>query len=242
MRREAHGEHNRVDVVLDDIFQLISLFFLAIGRNNSSPACYVQITMVKRLLDHLNEAGSFTENDLQTIGQRMEEMSRIIEKEREIVPPALYTLFTHKLGSCEAAFNVCKERLSRLSPELMVIQQRLVSIKRQLTGLAIKSNIRQENMEELHNLQEELKKIEALRSEDGLFVDAQGNALEGQEVCNGLLTQAYEFAQDLSVRGGVSETIMNDRALRDVYDRLFELKSQLERLMLTHRWTLRETE
>lgn len=30
-----------VDYVLDDCFQLISLFFLTIGRNNEAPAVYV---------------------------------------------------------------------------------------------------------------------------------------------------------------------------------------------------------
>lgn len=31
-----------VDNVLDDCFQLISLFFLTIGRNNEAPAVWVQ--------------------------------------------------------------------------------------------------------------------------------------------------------------------------------------------------------
>lgn len=37
--RDAHA----VDSVLDDCFQLISLFFLTIGRNNEAPAVYADL-------------------------------------------------------------------------------------------------------------------------------------------------------------------------------------------------------
>lgn len=36
-----------VDTVLDDCFQLISLFFLTIGKNQEAPAAYSAISTVK---------------------------------------------------------------------------------------------------------------------------------------------------------------------------------------------------
>ena len=42
-----HDEENRVDIVLDDVFQLLSLCFMAAGKNFSSPSVYVQAATIK---------------------------------------------------------------------------------------------------------------------------------------------------------------------------------------------------
>ena len=42
-----HTEENRVDIVLDDVFQLLSLCFMAAGKNFSSPSVYVQAATIK---------------------------------------------------------------------------------------------------------------------------------------------------------------------------------------------------
>ena len=44
----AHpDEDNRLDVVLDDVFQLLSLFFMAAGKNFSSPSVYDQAAVIQ---------------------------------------------------------------------------------------------------------------------------------------------------------------------------------------------------
>lgn len=49
VREQAVQEvvQNRVDTVLDDVFQLLSLCFMAAGRNFSSPAVYIQAATIK---------------------------------------------------------------------------------------------------------------------------------------------------------------------------------------------------
>ena len=42
-----HDEQNRLDTVLDDVFQLLSLCFMAAGKNFSSPSVYVQAATIK---------------------------------------------------------------------------------------------------------------------------------------------------------------------------------------------------
>jgi hypothetical protein len=42
-----HDEENRLDTVLDDVFQLLSLCFMAAGKNFSSPSVYVQAATIK---------------------------------------------------------------------------------------------------------------------------------------------------------------------------------------------------
>ena len=60
---------------------------------------------------------------------------------------------------------------------------------------------------------------------------------DGQEIITGLLEECFTFAQDLKASGANVSA-----SLRPIYDRLADLKSQLERLTLTHRWTFRETD
>jgi hypothetical protein len=44
-----HKEQNRLDTVLDDVFQLLSLCFMAAGKNFSSPSVYVQAATIQVL-------------------------------------------------------------------------------------------------------------------------------------------------------------------------------------------------
>src|SRR5271154_4387362 len=47
IRPVRHDEDNRLDVVLDDVFQLLSLCFMAAGKNFSSPSVYFQAAVIK---------------------------------------------------------------------------------------------------------------------------------------------------------------------------------------------------
>ncbi|KAL6949017.1 hypothetical protein ACO0QE_001502 [Hanseniaspora vineae] len=70
---------NRVDSVLDDIFQLLSLSFLTCGLKNTAPATYSSLSTVQRLLEHLEESKIYTFHDLRPIKARLEEISKIVE-------------------------------------------------------------------------------------------------------------------------------------------------------------------
>lgn len=47
IRTSKPDEENRIDTVLDDCLQLISLFFLTIGRNAEAPAAYSVASTIK---------------------------------------------------------------------------------------------------------------------------------------------------------------------------------------------------
>jgi len=54
------GEPNRLDTTLSDIFHLLSLFFLTIGKAKEAPATFCQLATMNRLLSHMNESGVYT--------------------------------------------------------------------------------------------------------------------------------------------------------------------------------------
>ncbi|SPO25785.1 uncharacterized protein UTRI_03150 [Ustilago trichophora] len=229
-------QQNRVDTTLNDVFSLLSLFFLTIGRSRESPATFSQLSCMKQLLDHLQESGIYTEADLQPFGSRLAELREIIRRDGECGrhPPQLTKLMTRKLEVCEKMVRKLEGSLKVLSVELVPIHQKIISIRRQLAAAAAKPKPARA---EIKQLQEELRKIDAKRV-DGKFLGPGGSSVPaGQAILVGLLEECFEICHDMTVRN--DEVPMT---LQPIYDRLVEIKSQLEHLVLTHRWTLRETD
>jgi hypothetical protein len=73
-------------------------------------------------------------------------------------------------------------------------------------------------------------------------IDKEGKPIvpiKGQALLAGLLEDNFEICEDIKSREGAEDVARGP--LQPIYDRLSELRAQLERLVLTHRWTLRET-
>lgn len=142
IRESKRDEQNRVDTVLDDCFQLISLFFLTIGRNQEAPAVYSAISTVKRLLDHLHEAGFFSPKDLESISQHLTQWQESVERGKDVHTNHLMTLLEARIDVCKAKLNQLQESLSRLDPESMGTYEKLVSILRSLSACNTRSKVR----------------------------------------------------------------------------------------------------
>jgi hypothetical protein len=141
IRENKRDEQNRVDTVLDDCFQLISLFFLTIGRNSEAPAVYSAISTVKRLLDHLKQAGFYSQKDLVSIQHHLEQWQTSIEKGKETHSPHLVTLLEARIHLCKNTLHELQESLSRLSPDMMSTYEKLVSILRSLSACNTRSKV-----------------------------------------------------------------------------------------------------
>lgn len=142
IRLSKREEQNRVDTVLDDCFQLISLFFLTIGRNQDAPAVYSAVSTVKRLLDHLKEAGFYSPKDLDGIGSQIEDWEASIERGKDHHSPHLVTLLQARINVCKATLKELREYLSRLDPHMLETYQKLVSILRSLSACNTRSRVR----------------------------------------------------------------------------------------------------
>lgn len=182
------------------------------------------------------ESGIYTEGDLQPFGNRLAELRAIIKKDADQGkhPPQLTKLMMKKLEGCEKVLKTLQGTLSVLSVELVPIHQRLVSVRRQIAAASVKPKPART---EIKMLQEELRKIDSKRV-DGKFLGPGGSSVPaGQAILVGILEDCFEIVHDINVRN--DEVPMT---LQPIYDRLNEIKSQLEHLVMTHRWTLRETD
>ncbi|SCV05963.1 LANO_0H19042g1_1 [Lachancea nothofagi CBS 11611] len=272
--------HNRVDSVLDDVFQLLSLSFLTVGLKNSAPATYASLSTVQRLLEHLDESNVFTHHDLRPIKERLDEISEIVsqssyleeigtqnktidfnqipdEKDRNKIEEDL--LLRAKLKHCLKEYEHIESKLEEIDVGLQTTMENLFQLRRGLLSLAAStkrnaqlkdsttkvpgSPVSEESVKEkLRALEAELTEIESHRDPSGKFISqVTGEIVEkGQNVLNGLLDDCHDLINDLSHHA--NNVVVLDLKLQPIYDELIDIKTTLENLLVTRRWTLRETD
>ncbi|KAH7105846.1 hypothetical protein BKA62DRAFT_688188 [Auriculariales sp. MPI-PUGE-AT-0066] len=229
---------NRLDTTLADVFNLLSLFFLTIGKARECPATYCQIATIRQLLDHLNESAVYGEADLQPFRSRIDELREIVHSDIDSGkhPEAMTRLLERQLHECDTILNEMQDSLAVLSVELVPIHERLVRLRRQLASLSATEDA---SKQDLKPIMEELRKIDGKRV-DGKFLGPGGASVpKSQAMCSSLLEECFDIAQEIKAR---QESQFVAPELKQIYDRLTEMRSRLEQLILTHRWTLRETD
>ncbi|OTB16601.1 hypothetical protein K445DRAFT_21557 [Daldinia sp. EC12] len=234
MRRGKSVEENRVDRVVDSCFQLLSLFFMTIGRNNEAPAAYALTSTIKRLLDHLDEANLYSARDLESMSQTLEHLSVIVHNSASSKPaPFLETLIVHRIERCRASLANLQKRIEDIAEPLRPTADRLVSIMRQMAIINTKSKF---TPSEIHKREAELKEIGEMRK-DGQFLDADGNVLKGSESVSKLVDRCLEYTKIVLERNGQ----FPDK-WKPIYDVLVGIRNDLDKLSLTQAWSLRETD
>ncbi|RYN22806.1 hypothetical protein AA0113_g8867 [Alternaria arborescens] len=256
IRETKRLEQNKVDYMLDDCFQLISLAYLTVGKNHEPPAVYSYISTIKRLLDHLKEATFYSQKDLEALDKNLQDCRRYVERGREEYSPHLLTLLDARIKVCEETLAELKLNLSELTPELTPKWEKLVSILRSLCGCNARSKFPhdevEEYSEELNKLDEELKEygIRAYETE-GTTEEKLAEMVDKMQ----LATEHPESAPDAKTligtllrRNLLWVTLIKQKqgriapAFKDTYDKLLSIRNKLEKLTLTQAWSLRETD
>jgi hypothetical protein len=229
--------NNRLDTTLADVFSLLSLFYLTIGKTRDTPATYSQIASMRQILNHMNESAVYNESDLAPFHRRLNELRQIVQHNTQggKHPDALTKLLERQLHECDAIVRSLQDSLAVLSVELIPIHEKLVTIRRQLVTLAAKEG---PHKNELKPIQDELRKIDSKRV-DGKFLGPSGVVPASQAICSSLLEECFEISQEIKAQ---EESKRVATSLKPIYDRLNQLRAELENLVLTHRWSLRETD
>ncbi|KAH9876142.1 hypothetical protein J1614_004021 [Plenodomus biglobosus] len=249
-------EQNKVDYMLDDCFQLISLAYLTVGKNHEPPAIYSCVSTIKRLLDHLKEATFFSSRDLEALENNIKDCRRYVERGREEYSPHLLTLLDARIKVCEELMADLKLNLSGLTPELTPKWDKLVSILRSLAGCNTRSKFPNDEVDEyskeLERLQEELKEYGILAYESTgtteeklaemvdkmqLAAKASDPAPDAKALIGTLLRRNLLWLSLIKSKQGQIAP-----AFQDIYDKLLAIRNKLEKLTLTQAWSLRETD
>lgn len=136
-----------VDKVLEGCFQLLSLFYLTIGRNNEAPATYALTSTIKRLLDHLLEANLYSAKDLESIKSTLEQLTKNIKHSGNDIDPGpqhspyLLELLAKRVELCKATLSKLQKRLETIDEPLLPTYEKIISILRSISLANTKAKV-----------------------------------------------------------------------------------------------------
>jgi hypothetical protein len=235
----GNKEENRLDKVLEGCFQLLSLFYLTIGRNNEAPASYALTSTIKRLLDHLAEVELYSAKDLESIKATLDKLSSSISQASDGIgpdsrhSPILLTLLSNRIGLCQASLYNLQVRLERIGEPLLVMHEKMISILRSISAANTKAKF---NPTEVQKLRGQLVELGEQRKDGKFLADDGTEPPGGAEICE-LYNRCLKWSDMVLERKGV----VADQ-WRPTYNTLVGIRNDLEKLSLTQAWSLRETD
>lgn len=227
---QALEDPNQVDVLMDDIFQLLSLCFVTCGLTNTAPATYASLSTVQRLLEHLNESSIYTPHDLKPIKDRLDEISGIIANNDDTNNATEIELLELKLKICYEEYDYMMSKIQDVPAPVQDLIDALIDIKYKLFGMITNDDHASSKVAELTRQLADVKAAtEALAAENPDFA--------GEGIVKGLTDNCTNYLRDLQM--GIDRV---DQQLRPLYEKLLGLRSTLQKLLVTRRWTLRTTD
>ncbi|KAG2735968.1 hypothetical protein G9P44_000058 [Scheffersomyces stipitis] len=283
---------NANDLLIDDIWQLVSLCFVTCGLIKFAPATYSSLSTVSKLLDHLRGCQVYTLDDLQPIKSRLDEVKSIIDNnnddddeddegnsQKNIHKIEENLLLRNKLNKCEALYRELEANFNNIPLDLEQTYNELISMRKTIlnyltnyddneVGPGSSSSRYNKIVAKVNQFKLKLKEIESTRDPvDGKFhskeiSDFDDNKLNSaQAVLNGLIDDCNNLLSDLLIQndtGNLSVLLETSLDLKDdettrglkninkrfgaLYHQLLDLKVTLENLLVTRRWTMRETD
>lgn len=237
-----------VDTLCDDCFQLISLGFMAIGKNNDAPAIYSTVSSIKRLLDHLKEAAFYSSKDLEAMSKELQKHYATLQRCQEAYDPELIELIERRMAVCEDTIEYLQKVISHLTPELADYWEKLVSILRRLSNLNTRSRY---SKDEHAGIKKEIADLEkacpCLHKDlpEEIAARYKEIILDQKDALN---APPEKLVMDLFERCVLWSSIIEKKPLyvdpdfKDLYKRLKGIKDSLESRSLLQAWSLRETD
>lgn len=244
---------NRLDKVMESCFQLLSLFFMTIGRTTEAPAAYALTSTIKRLLDHLTEANLFSAKDLESMSKTLDQLSNSVNEADQRHSPYLIKLLSRRVGLCQSSLAKLQKQLDNLDDSLVKVHEKLISIIRSMALANTKSKVsstlntecrkdrnidtlQKFNTSEVEKLKAQLQEIDAQRV-DGKFQTEAGKVATGSDEIAQLLDRCLTWSDIVLERKGVIP-----EQWRGIYDVLIGIRNDLEKFSITPAWSLRETD
>ncbi|KAK3352004.1 hypothetical protein B0H65DRAFT_142405 [Neurospora tetraspora] len=233
IRKGEKVTETRVDRVLESCLQLLSLFFMTIGRTQEAPAAYALTSTIKRLLDHLTEADLYSAKDLNSMAHTLSQLDKVMTATNPSHSPYIVELLANRLELCHSSLANLKKRVDELQDPLQSMHERLISILRSMSLANTKAKF---STSEVQRLQAQVKEIDESRV-DGNFVGPDGEVLRGSERVSHLVDVCLKWSEIVLERKGVIPEAFKSR-----HEQLVSIRNELEKLSITQAWSLRETD
>lgn len=235
--KEGHS-NNRTDDELNKVCQLMSLCFMTIGKWHESPAIFCQVTAIKNCFYQLEQIGIYDEEILKPYCTKLKQLEGIIHEDEQncALPEPILELVRYNYAICKRIYDKLIMTIRDMSPTLIPIRDQLLKIRNDLVQLAFHHEI---NDRDILSIQERLREIDVVRGRNGIFLKNGSKedvfALIGQGTLVDILETNFNACHELlnAEYSPITESIRQ---------RLCEIKTDLESIEMTSRWSLRQTD
>ncbi|GAN02168.1 conserved fungal protein [Mucor ambiguus] len=230
--------NNRTDDELHKVCQLISLCFMTIGKWHESPAIFCQVIAIKNCFYQLEQIGIYDEHTLQPYGRKLQQLESLLTEDEQncALPPPILELVRYNYAVCKRIYDKLLSLIRDMSPTLIPIRSKLLEIRGELIKVAFQ---RHYDEEDIIPIQEELLKIDNVRGRTGIFLknDAEQDMLPflGQGTLVDMLEKNFDACHDLL-------NVDNQPIVESIRQRLIDIRSDLEGIEMTSKWSLRQTD
>lgn len=204
----------------------------------------------KLFISHKREESLLLRNKL----NKCQQVYNDLEKGFNQIPPDLERIYNKLI-------KIRKNLLNYLTNSLETPSRSTVNLNDQsIPAIKLPNKLYGSQEKNLQDLKKQLEYIESLRDEDGKFqskVATPQQLHSTQMVLNGLLDDCNNFFNDVVIQSensdissifeslSIKDDKDNDAVLKtfhELYNKLISLKLTLENLLITRRWTMRETD
>lgn len=201
------------------------------------------------IISHKREESLLLRNKLNKCQQVYNEL----EESFKSIPSDLKPFFNELIKIRKSLLNYLTNDINKSKDVTPVPESTENPITQYSNEKLIKGN---ELSKKLNELKTQLKIIESKRNEDGKFTSEVGTEKQlkySQMILNGLLDDCNNLINDVSIQQESSDISLLFQSLstnddeyiemfKKLYNQLIELKLTLENLLITRRWTMRETD
>jgi chromosome segregation ATPase len=100
------------------------------------------LILLKRLLHHLTESGNYSNKDLTQVQETLRQYKETVAHNGSTHDLHIVSLIDDKIKACDEELKPLQETIDKISPRLVDVHERLVSLRRCIKAAEAKKKVR----------------------------------------------------------------------------------------------------
>ncbi|KAJ3128513.1 hypothetical protein HK098_004143 [Nowakowskiella sp. JEL0407] len=228
-----------VEIPLETDLQLnqITISFLQFWEQQSlippnSTTVFESLCETNQKADELSASEHYSTRQINILRDNLLLVDKSLGENQSSMMKTVYNLLNSFLKRCVKKLKHLHAELNLISAELLPVYDHLVEIKHSLQSLLNFNQPHAFSLIEVQTLQDQLREIDSAKV-DGKFIAEDGTIVAGQGRVIDLMESCFEDVHELLAS---RDTVGGDNPLRDVYEKLVDIRGQLEKIELSRGW------
>lgn len=234
---ETFDEENDITATADEILFILSLGFLTVGLRGAAIGGFAAISTTRALLSQLSKAPLYTVYELRIITDRVDsfeqELNSPSDSDFPLTPP-LVRLMMREVAGCREVLPVVWSRFEGMNEHHFKYQTELVHLRRRLINLLTQMYGGEFDPAPILQIQKELEvlnnEVTAEITEDKYPGNGSQLLLKQIQICIPHVKWFAEHGPQINP------------SVVEFMPALIDINHAFELFLMTHRWTLRETD